>query len=178
MRKIYLVWIVFIALVVGNGYLLLTPTALNWQDYPNEASIRLPQLQADAAPEKVAIESLKSAWETPLFSPSREPDRQGIQTGNQAGQDPAALQLVGVLMSDEHHGVALIKPQSKAVMHVRIGEQLPSGWQLTDLATDSATLSRNHQTIQLRLRQGPRIHIQGAPKRSHLPKESITIKDE
>ena len=127
-------------LVTGAGQ---TP---NW--LPASGPAQLPRQSSTLAqlPE-LDDEQLQTAWQRPLFSPTRSPD--------QSAAVPGATRLEGLVLSgvilDGASQWTLLRKQDKQSLKLKLGDTLDNGWTLSELTARAATFTRQGQTQTLSL---------------------------
>ncbi|WAH56004.1 general secretion pathway protein GspB [Pseudomonas silvicola] len=99
-------------------------------------------------PAGVALGEVANAWQAPLFSPAREPDR-SVQMAK-ATPDLSGLRLTGVVI-DGTVRRALFKQADGHDLSLREGGQLASGWRLQRIEAQAVVLELNGQVRRLQL---------------------------
>jgi len=95
---------------------------------------------------QISLDSLATAWQKPLFSPDRSPDR----SAQGPSADLAGLVLTGVLINGDLQ-LALLRDASGHTLRVHQGQPLANGWTLQQLSPLEAQFAYQGQTRSLRL---------------------------
>jgi general secretion pathway protein N len=112
-------------------------------------------------PTPVPLEQLVDTWKTPLFSPTREPDKP-VRTVKTA-TDLGGLKLTGVII-DGPVRHALFKQADGRDLSLREGGQLPGGWRVQRIEPLAVQfeLDGNTQRLQLPALRLPGVKPPGA----------------
>lgn len=95
----------------------------------------------------VALQSLASTWQTPLFSPDRSPDS---VVGKARVSSLANLTLSGIMITGNLQ-MAMLKQADGRPLTVRLGQTLPNGWRLEHLTPQYARFALDGRTQTLNL---------------------------
>ncbi|WP_426119042.1 hypothetical protein [Pseudomonas sp. DSP3-2-2] len=113
-------------------------------------------------PAPMPLEQLVDTWKTPLFSPTREPDKP-VRTVTTAA-DLGGLKLTGVIF-DGSVRHALFKQADGRDLSLREGGKLPGGWRLQRIEPQAVQfeLDGNTQRLQLPAPRLPGVKGPGSP---------------
>lgn len=110
----------------------------------DQATAALPVL-----PAPVALDRLANTWQTPLFSPTRQPD-QAARAVRASAADLGGLKLTGIVFAE---GVrrALFKQADGRDLSLREGGKLGNGWRLQHIERQAVQFELDGRTQRLQL---------------------------
>lgn len=116
----------------------------NTEPATDPATTALPVL-----PAPVALDSMANTWQTPLFSPTRQPD-QAARTVRAGAADLGGLKLTGIVFAQ---GVrrALFKQADGRDLSLREGAKLGNGWRLQHIEQQAVQFELDGRTQRLQL---------------------------
>ncbi|EPJ79886.1 putative general secretion pathway protein N [Pseudomonas sp. CFII64] len=164
-------------LAIGLGWLSTgVGSDPEWLAIP-QADAPLTATPVPLLPTPVPLEQLVDTWKTPLFSPTREPDKpvRAVKTATDLG----GLKLTGVII-DGSVRHALFKQADGHDLSLREGGQLPSGWrvQRIDAQAVQFELDGSTQRLQLPTPRLPEVKRSGAAPTNapdaQSPREPVT----
>jgi general secretion pathway protein N len=113
-----------------------------------EADAPLTAVPVPLMPTPVPLEQLVDTWKSPLFSPTREPDK--LARAVKAATDLGGLKLTGVII-DGSVRHALFKQADGRDLSLREGGQLPSGWRVQRIEAQAVQFELDGSTQRLQL---------------------------
>lgn len=171
--KVPLIALISLLVVLVAGVLRLgfgTPAAIAW--LPVQPATQRAATETAPTLEQPALSSFDTAWQTPLFSPDREPDpdTQKVEVNGLSG-----LTLVGIFSGGGSH-IALLHQQNGQTLRLHIGQRLQSGWTLSSIAANSASFGANGETRVITLHRLT-LPVDGDEDKPRVPKTGIVINE-